>query len=220
MAVITFVVATRTRASGSAVLMRTYNNYPSTNAFHATILQAARATTAAPTLFLPIVINNIEYADGGVECNNPVQLALDEAHAIWPSRSIACLVSIGTGLGEAIQLGDNQKETMRRLLSITFPKVAFHTDVAKWCVKLLTSGYNEHLRFAANINRLPIYNRYFRFDVNQGLDKIGLADWDKADDIIALTDRYMGHEASEAKEKAAKFILNPSIPSSLSDVEN
>ena len=70
----TFVVANRTRASGSAVLMRTYNNYPSTNAFHATILQAARATTAAPTLFLLIVINNIEYADGGVECNNPVQL--------------------------------------------------------------------------------------------------------------------------------------------------
>ena len=166
----TFVVATRMSASRSTVLMRTYNYYLSTNASLAAILQAVRL----PTLFLPIFINNIEYTDGGGESNNPVQLALDKAHTIWTSCSITCVVSIGIGLEESIQLGDNQKEAMHRLLSITFSKVAFHIDIAKWCVKLLNNNYNQHLRFAAHITDVPFTITIFDSMRIKGLIRLDL----------------------------------------------
>ena len=51
--------------------MRSYNKFPSISAFPATVWQAARATTSAPTFFLPIVISRVEYSDGGTGFNNP-----------------------------------------------------------------------------------------------------------------------------------------------------
>ena len=140
-----FVVASRPRDAGLPVLMQTYNNLPSTEAFPAMIWEAARATTAAPTFFLPIGINRIKYSDGGTGFNNPTELAIDEAHNIWPNRSIGCLVSIGTGLEDTIQLGNETKSLAQRLLSMSSPKTAFNIDVAKWCVALLTSSHNKHL---------------------------------------------------------------------------
>lgn len=35
--------------------------------------------------------------DGGTVANNPAELALMEAKAIWPQRNVAVLVSLGTG---------------------------------------------------------------------------------------------------------------------------
>ena len=49
----TFVVATRVRTAGSPVLMQTYDNFPLSESFEATVWQAARATSAAPTFFRP-----------------------------------------------------------------------------------------------------------------------------------------------------------------------
>src|ERR1700731_2295324 len=71
----TFVVATRVRAAGSPVLMQAYDNFPLSESFEATIWQAARATSAAPTFFAPVVIDDVRYADGGTGYNNPADLA-------------------------------------------------------------------------------------------------------------------------------------------------
>jgi predicted acylesterase/phospholipase RssA len=205
----TFVVATSTRAAGTPVLMRTYNNFPSVEAFPAMVWQAARATTAAPTYFLPILIDDIEYSDGGTGFNNPSELAIEEAHSIWPHRSIGCLVSIGAGLEDAIQLGKDAKGFARSLLSVSSARTAFDIDVAEWCIALLTSSHSKHLHLKKQAGRLGIHETYFRFDVPQGMSKIGLDDWEKLRDMIALTERYTTYDKWEEKELVAKRLLNP-----------
>lgn len=207
----TFVVATRTRAAGTPVLMRTYNNFPSVEAFPGMVWEAARATTAAPTFFLPILINDIEYSDGGTGFNNPAELAIDEAHDIWPNRPIGCLVSIGTGLEDAIQLESESKGFSRKLLSMSSPKTAFNINVAKWCVALLTSSHSKHLQLKERAKRLNIRGNYFRFDVPRGISMIGLEDWEKLQDIIALTESYMTYGIRDKKEAVVKRLLNPKI---------
>jgi hypothetical protein len=209
----TFIVATSTRAAGTPVLMRTYNNFPSVEAFPAMVWQAARATTAAPAFFLPILIDDIEYSDGGTGFNNPIELAINEAHDLWPYRSIGCLVSIGTGLEEAIQLGSDAKGFARTLLSISSARTAFNIDVAEWCVALLTSCHSKHLQLKNQARRLGIHETYFRFDVPQGMSKIGLDEWEKLPDMIVLTERYMTCDKSEEKESVAKHLLDPTCVS-------
>ena len=193
--------------------MRTYNNFPSVEAFPAKIWEAARATTAAPTFFLPIIISDIEYTDGGTGFNNPAELAIYEAHNIWPNRPIGCLISVGTGLEDAIQLGNEAKGLARKLLSIASTSTAFNIDVAEWCVALLTSSHSKHLQLKKQARRLNINGNYFRFDVPQGMSIIGLGDWEKLPDMIALTEPYMTYDKSEEKDSVAKLLLNPNIAS-------
>ena len=65
------------------------------------IWEAARATSAAPTYFKEMTIEEpepaITYVDGGLGFNNPSQLARQEAARIWPSSTSYTLASIGTG---------------------------------------------------------------------------------------------------------------------------
>jgi predicted acylesterase/phospholipase RssA len=103
----TFVLATSLRAGG-AVRMRSFRTRYA-DPFPACIWQVARATSAAPTYFLPITIDDVEYGDGGMGWNNPAKEAIAEARDIWPDRPIGILISIGTGLEEALQLNDASK---------------------------------------------------------------------------------------------------------------
>lgn len=72
------------------------------------IWQAARATSAAPSYFKEMYIDNprpgIKYVDGGLGHNNPSEIALDEAEKVWPTSKYFCLVSIGTGHRRAIKI--------------------------------------------------------------------------------------------------------------------
>jgi hypothetical protein len=84
--------------SAPAFLLRTYS-YQTRD--HDTpnfsILEAARATSAAPTFFKSITIDGVSYANGGFEFNNPSLVLITEAKTFFPRRPIACLVSIGSG---------------------------------------------------------------------------------------------------------------------------
>ena len=85
------------------VLFRTYQSHePHSNC---KIWEAARATSAAPTFFKQIEIGRKQpFIDGGLGCNNPSQVVLDEAEALFGARQIGCLVSIGTGQAEVIDI--------------------------------------------------------------------------------------------------------------------
>lgn len=41
---------------------------------------------------------NVAYTDGRLGLNNPINVLMDEAKQLWPSRDVACIVSIGTGV--------------------------------------------------------------------------------------------------------------------------
>jgi len=65
------------------------------------VRQIARATSAAPTYFVPLhlVRGNEDYAlvDGGVFVNNPAMAAYVEARRLYPGARNILVVSVGTG---------------------------------------------------------------------------------------------------------------------------
>ena len=211
------MVATSIRAGGAAVRMQSYNNR-TVFAFPALIWEAARATSAAPTFFKPIMIDDVKYGDGGMGWNNPTEEAIHEVYNIWPNRPIGCLVSVGTGLEDAIQLGDNgtdkRKGLARSLLQKGLPKLSFRIELAEYCVDSLISCETIHRRIAEHPERLGIEGRYFRFNVPQGMSTIGLEEWEKIGDMIALTKNYMTHgDVRNSKETVARFLLKPQLAS-------
>lgn len=140
----TFVVAKRDLAHESPpVLFRSYK-FQGTE-ITCSVLQAARATSAALTFFPPITIDGNSYVDGGIGFNNPAQEALREARRKWPDRQIGCLTSIGTGLMEPISgsKGDGQSvifSCMRLFVPLTAEKLT----AAKYCSELALNYQSIH----------------------------------------------------------------------------
>ena len=58
---------------------------------------ALRATTAAPTVFKPVLLNEQLYCDGGIVASNPCAIAIHEAACIFPDVPVELVVSLGTG---------------------------------------------------------------------------------------------------------------------------
>uniref|UniRef100_A0A7S3LG81 PNPLA domain-containing protein n=1 Tax=Amphora coffeiformis TaxID=265554 RepID=A0A7S3LG81_9STRA len=58
---------------------------------------ALRASTAAPTVFKPVMMGGEMYCDGGIVASNPTAVAIHEARTLFPNIPIEMVVSIGTG---------------------------------------------------------------------------------------------------------------------------
>ena len=58
---------------------------------------ALRASTAAPTVFKPVMMGGEMYCDGGIVASNPAAVAVHEARALFPDIPIEMIVSVGTG---------------------------------------------------------------------------------------------------------------------------
>jgi len=67
-----------------------------------------------------------------------------------------------------------------------------------------------HREIAEHPERDILDGNYFRLNVPQGMGTIGLAEWDKLGNIIALTNRYMEHgEMKEPKRQMANLLRYP-----------
>jgi Patatin-like phospholipase len=109
----TFVVAKMAKhANGPPTVFRSYSG-KGVRSNQCPIWQAARATSATPSFFKEMYIDNprpgINYVDGGLGHNNPAEVALEEAAKIWPTAKDFCLISIGTGRQRAVQVVDRSK---------------------------------------------------------------------------------------------------------------
>jgi predicted acylesterase/phospholipase RssA len=58
---------------------------------------ALRASTAAPTVFKPVMMGGEMYCDGGIVASNPTAVAIHEAKTLFPGIPIELVVSVGTG---------------------------------------------------------------------------------------------------------------------------
>ena len=206
----TFVVATSIHAGG-AIRMRTFGTRDA-DPFPACIWQVARATSAAPTFFAPIEIDDVLYGDGGTGWNNPTKEAIAEANNIWPNRPIGIVVSIGTGLENALELRDEptQAPSLAKALLNMSPKNAFKLAVAEFTVCCLTSCETVHAEISERADRDILGGNYFRLNVPQGLGSIGLDEWNKVRQIVALTNNYMDHgELKERKRTIAMLLQYP-----------
>lgn len=190
----TFVVCTIPRAMGvRPEILRSYRtsfDFP----FSGTIWEAARATSAAPTFFTPIIVNHITYGDGGTGWNNPTALVINEVRQIWPDRPIGCLISLGTGEDDPNQLVTAEslpkKGLRKKFFSSSMPKSSFKLEVARYCAKCLTSCTRTHESILNNLERDHLVDSYFRLNT-PGVGKIGLEEWKQIDDMISLTVDYL-----------------------------
>ncbi|KAG6859395.1 hypothetical protein C0995_009014 [Termitomyces sp. Mi166 len=95
-----FVVALPS-ANMTPRVFRTYQ-VKANQGYDCTVVQAARATTAAPKLFKPVSITSggvsETFVSAGLGYSNPTSFVLKEAVMVFGhSQSVACLVSIGAG---------------------------------------------------------------------------------------------------------------------------
>ena len=96
----------KAKKNQSPFLFRTYENVCPVKgrnpgpAHDIPIWQAARATSAAPTYFKEILIEDIKFIDGGFGTNNPCHEVIKEVRGMnnLNNDCIRCVISIGTGL--------------------------------------------------------------------------------------------------------------------------
>ena len=158
-------------------LFRTYQapKYPAPNC---TVWEAVRATSAAPIFFKRIVVNGEPYIDAGMGCNNPVQHVLQEAELMFPNRHVACIISIGAGQAQTISIPN--PGWFQRILPL---KVV--DAIRKIATDCEASAHVAARRF----ERTP--GIYFRFNVEQGLQGVGLEQWERLDEVRAHAGQYI-----------------------------
>jgi predicted acylesterase/phospholipase RssA len=151
-----------------------------------TICQAARATSAATTFFEPVSIGARSFADGALGANNPVDEVECEASDIWCPETghlkplVKCFISIGTGNPGKKAMEDN----LFKFLSKTLPELTTQTE-------------HTEKRFIAKWRQHYDSKRYFRFNVEQGLQDVGLAEYQDQGRIEAATEGYLDHQTVE-----------------------
>ncbi len=174
-----FVCATKFE-TGSTVRLKSYHVKEDPDYSGATLLEAARATSAATSFFEPAIIGKQKYADGALGANNPVSEVWNEAQNIWCHDDgaleplVNCFVSIGTGNPGIQPLSDSAW----KMLSERIVKIATQTE-------------RTAQTFEAAHRGLSNQKRYFRFNVEQGLQAVRLDEYQQEGMINAATDDYL-----------------------------
>lgn len=161
------------------------------------IWEAARATSAATTFFNPITIgpNEQSFLDGATGSNNPVRKLWQEAKTIWHKpqnpldEQIQCLVSIGTGVPSLEPFGKDPFAIGRTLLQIAVETERTANDFQR-----------EH-------EELDEQNRYFRFNVLRGLEKVKLEDRKSRNIIVTQTQAYGSSAPMQKDLRTLKQVL-------------
>jgi predicted acylesterase/phospholipase RssA len=149
----------------------------------ATICDAALATSAATGFFDSVSIGPRVFVDGAFGANNPVDEVEGEASNIWCSDTgdlkppVKCFISIGTGNPGKRAIEDN----IFRFFSKTL-------------VGIITETEETERKFIARWARHFDEKRFFRFNVEQGLQLVGLAEYQEQGLIEAATHEYVTHQ--------------------------
>lgn len=125
-----------------------------------------------------------KYVDGALGSNNPVRQVWKEAQSLWCRYDgqlellVKCIVSVGTG-NPGVSAIEN---SAWGFLSKTLKDIATDTErIAE--------------DFAAHNRGLLYKKRYFRYNVEQGLQAIVLEEYQKQADIETVTQTYLASQA-------------------------
>jgi patatin-like phospholipase/acyl hydrolase len=228
----TFVVATKgLNAGGTPTLFRSYQ-CEGHNADKCYIWQAARATSAAPTFFKPTTIDipppKATYVDGGLQNNNPAQLAISEARKIWTKTKQFTVVSVGTGRLKAVRITDQANFSSKgsrkvRVLSwIPYATTASRIPaglqnvkkMAQACVDLVTNSEPAHQRLLEESTSTDPTKQfpYYRFNVERDMQDIGLEEWNKVEEMNTHTKVYMEErERVLVKNECVRALMTPPV---------
>ncbi|KAJ3516977.1 hypothetical protein NLJ89_g797 [Agrocybe chaxingu] len=222
-----FVLATRADDLSNRVAthLRTYTNKNVEKSFADYLIwQAARATSAAPTYFPRMRLDEYEYVDGGLGFNNPVLLLMGEARLHFGfARPFDCLVTIGTGMEPNVSLppeGTNILNNitgtagiLKSMWELTTKTEHANQMAQPLCEKGTYYRFNVGEKIAEKrwVERVePTYwQRWFGGETAKDAEKftpenwakvtIDMADYARMDDFVRLTQRYV--ETDDVKEK-------------------
>ena len=128
--------------------------------------------------------------------NNPIYEIVREAKRIRPDPIFGCIVSIGTGWLDPVSLHSSKA-----------------LKVVQACVDIAFDAQSIADEFLADDlgTRLWETKKYFRFNVEQGLQDIQLDEYEKMDTIRAMTDLYLSRkDKAEMIQDCAHNLLDPS----------
>ncbi|KAG8744214.1 hypothetical protein FRC10_010576 [Ceratobasidium sp. 414] len=146
------------------------------------IWEALCASTAHPELFKPIDIGEAHmkesFVDGGLGCTNPTAHVLVEAKALFPGRHVSTVICIGAGHPDTIRIPD--RSSFMRFMPI---------NVLAATKQIAADGERVAQEIAARFQATQ--DVYFRFSVDQGMQSVGLSDWERLSAVSAHTRTYM-----------------------------
>jgi predicted acylesterase/phospholipase RssA len=178
--VIRFVAVVRAE-NGANTVLRSYLNEkrPNMLANNCKIWEAARATSAASTLFERISIgpHNETFVDGALGYNNPIRLLDRESKDAWPNDD-RLFLSIGTGSAPGASLEGNLLDLAHRLKDI------------------VNETHKTAEEFEIDNPELVDDRRYFRFNVYYGLENVGIEEYRARQQIYSSTATYLETAAS------------------------
>jgi NB-ARC domain len=178
------------------VLFRTYQSRETHT--DCKIWEAARATSAASTLFKLIEIGSEQsFIDSGLGRSNPSRVLLDEAKVLFGPRQIGCLVSIGTG---------HATETMSVKQPGIFEQM-IPKDIIDTLKAMATDCETTHEIMLRLFSNTP--NTYFRLNV-EGMQGIRFSEWENGGDVEAHAMQYMKRkEVGDVLDLLVKAIRVP-----------
>ncbi|KAG6902391.1 hypothetical protein C0995_000596 [Termitomyces sp. Mi166 len=182
-----------------------FRSYPvrANQGYNATIWEAVRATSAAPTFFKRISVGTApkeEFVDGGLRCNNPTDELFREAQSVYGrERAIACIMSIGAGHPRMIAL--RKPKGFQRLFWTKLLKAL--VAIAEDCEELSNKFEEKY-----GVGRMERKEKtYFRLNVQQGMQDVGLEEWMKMGEVKSHTVQYMLGAAVTVEIDKVKDVL-------------
>ncbi|KAG9083841.1 hypothetical protein FRC06_004349 [Ceratobasidium sp. 370] len=156
------------------------------------------ATMAHPELFKSINIGEppmrMPFVDGGLGCSNPTAHVLAEVKTIHPSGHLACVISIGAGHTNTVQIP--KSNPFKRVLP---------SGVLAVMRSIAMDGERVAQEMAMRFRQAT--DAYFRLNVDQGIQNIKASEWEKLSEVAAHTRAYTSHsETSEKINQAARAI--------------
>ncbi|KAG4433973.1 hypothetical protein IFR05_010553 [Cadophora sp. M221] len=179
-------VCAKAKETGGIALLKSYR-HKGDDPGEATIWQAALATSAATGFFDPVKIGDRSYVDGAMGANNPANEVQVEAGNIWCETNggleqlVKCFVSLGTGNGGINPISDRAYTFLTQSLKA----VATETKQTERDVSARWRKYQD--------------TRYFRFNVEQGLQEVGLAEYKEIGLMEAATTEYLNLESQKPR---------------------
>ena len=130
------------------------------------IWQVARATSAAPTYFKPVVIDGLEYIDGGFGANNPCAEIYDEVKRMNNNyeKCVDLILSVGTGKN-------------KKLNRFQGHGIGRYWNYLNFARKWATDSEKTHDQMLRDKRNSPFKFHYYRLNVEEGLGLMKLDEW-------------------------------------------
>jgi hypothetical protein len=179
-----FALAARSVNVGGKVYLRTYpvKSQPS---FTITIIDAALATCASPSEFLPVSFGTgyqrQEFIGAGLAASNPVGCVIDEAQRLFGGDSVvASLLSLGSGHPGILSLSrDSGIDALHRL-----------------ALEMILDCEQKAQEIQQQIGQVGVY---FRFSVEHGMQRGRFPQAQEFSSMLAQTESYLTNQETEEK---------------------